>query len=57
MQRELYENSFKILRLDILSKLFFKITLMEIFNFSHWYSHIKLGFQFGNKYFWNFQSR
>ena len=42
---------FKILRLDILSKFFFKITLMEILKFSCWYSPIILGFQLGNKYF------
>ena len=43
---------FKILRVDILSKFFLNITLMEILNFSCWYSPIILGFQLGNKYFW-----
>ena len=42
---------FKIFRVDILSKFFLKITLMEILNFSCWYSPITLGFQLGNKYF------
>ena len=45
---------FKFLRVDILSKFFLKITLMEILNFSCWYSPITLGFQLGNKYFWKF---
>ena len=43
---------FKILRVDILSKFFLKITLIEILNFSCQYSPIILGFQLGNKYFW-----
>ena len=42
---------FKILRVDILSKFFLKITLMEIFNFSCWYSRIILGFQLRNNFF------
>ena len=41
---------FKILRVDILLKFFLKITLMENFDFSWWYSPIILGFQLGNKY-------
>ena len=45
---------FKILRVDILSKFFLKITLIEILNFSCWYSPIILDFQLGNKYFWKF---
>ena len=36
---------FKILRVDILSKLFLKITLMEILKFPCWYSPIIQGFQ------------
>ena len=44
---------FKILRVDILSKFFLKITLMEILKFSC-YSPITLGFQLGNKYLWKF---
>ena len=51
---EFYENKFKILRVDILLKLFLKLTLMEILNFSCWYSPLTLGFQLGNKYFWKF---
>ena len=43
---------FKVLRVDILSKLFLKINLIEILKFSCWYSPITLGFQLGNKYFW-----
>ena len=43
--------NFKILRVDILYKFFLKITLMEILNFSCWYSPIILGFQLGKKYF------
>ena len=35
---------FKILRVDILSKFFLKITLMEILKFSCRYSPIILGF-------------
>ena len=42
---------FKILRVDILSKLFLKITLNGILKFSCWYSPIILGFHLGNKYF------
>ena len=38
---------FKFLRVDILSKFFLKITLIEILNFSCWYSPIILGFQLG----------
>ena len=45
---------FKILRVDILSKFFLKITLMEILKFSCWYYPITLVFQLGNKYFWKF---
>ena len=45
---------FKILRVDILSKLILKITLMKILNFSCWYSLITLGIKLGNKYFWKF---
>ena len=48
---EFYENKFKILRVDILLKLFLKISLMEILNFSCWYSPIILDFQLENKYF------
>ena len=48
---------FKNLRVDILSKFFFKITLMEILNFSFSCSPITLSIQLGNKYFLNFQSR
>ena len=48
---------FKNLRVDISSKFFLKIILMEILNFSCWYSHITLGFQLGNKSFGKFQSR
>ena len=47
----------KILRVDILSKLFLKINLIEILKFSCWYSPITLGFQLGNKYFWKISSR
>ena len=43
---------FKILRMDILSKFFLNKILMEILNFSWWYSSITLGFHLGNKYFW-----
>ena len=43
---------FRILRVDILSKLFLKINLIENLNFSCWYSPITLGCQLGNKYFW-----
>ena len=42
---------FKILRVNILSKFFLKNTLMEILNFSCWYSPITLSIQLGNKYF------
>ena len=45
---------FKLLRVDILSKLFLKINLIEILKFSCWYSPITLGFQLGNKYFLKF---
>ena len=45
---------FKILRVDILSKFFLKITLMEILKFPCWYSPITLSFQLGNKHFWKF---
>ena len=34
----------KFLRVDILSKFFFKITLMEILKLSYWYSPIIVGF-------------
>ena len=47
----------KILRVDILSKLFLKINLIEILKFSCWYSPITLGFQLGNKYFWKFSKK
>ena len=43
---------FKNLKVDILSKFFLKITVMEILNFSCWYSLIILGFQLRNKHFW-----
>ena len=45
---------FKILRVDILSKFFLKITLIEILNFSCWFP-ITLGFQLGNKFLENFK--
>ena len=45
---------FKIMRVDILSKLFLKITYMKILKFSCSYSPITLGIQLGNKYFWKF---
>ena len=45
---------FKILRVNILSKLFLKITLNGIVKFPCWYSPITLGFYLGNKYFWKF---
>ena len=48
---------FKFLRVDILSKFFLKITLMEILNFPCWYSSITLSFQLGNKHFWNFSKQ
>ena len=51
------EMDFKILRMVLLSKLFLKITLMEILKFSCWYSPIALGFQLGNKYFWKFSKQ
>ena len=35
---------FKFFRVDILSKFFFKITLMEILKLSYWYSPIIVGF-------------
>ena len=44
--------NFKILRVDIFSKFFLKFTLMEILSLSCSYSHITLGIQLGNKYFW-----
>ena len=47
---------FKILRVDILSKFFLKITLMEILKFSC-YSPITLGFQLGNNFFWKFSKQ
>ena len=49
---------FKILRVNILSKFILKNTLMEILNFSCWYSPITLSIKLGNKYFFrNSQSR
>ena len=45
---------FKILRVDILSKFFLKITLMENLKFPYWYSSITLGFLLENTYFWKF---
>ena len=45
---------FKILGVDILSKIFFKITLVENLKFSCSYSLITLGIQVGNKYFWKY---
>ena len=48
---------FKILRVDILYKFFLKITLMEIFNFSCWYSRIILGFQLRNNFFQKFSKQ
>ena len=45
------KKDFKIMRVDILSKFFLKIILMEILNFAYWCSHITTSFQLGNKYF------
>ena len=44
----------KILRVDVLSKFFLKISLMENLKFSCWFSPTTLGIQLGNKYFWKF---
>ena len=47
----------KILRVDVLSKFFLKISLMENLKFSCWFSPTTLGIQLGNKYFWKFSKQ